>query len=368
MSVYDRVKKELKDNRLVVDSGGYNCIPWSGLGRLSQVVPGIEKKKYYLVTANSKIGKTQLAEFMFVHQPIRFVETIKPKNIKLKIFYFSLEQSKEEKILAALSNKVFEDTNKIVSPSKMLSVFNNYKLEDGIINMLDNYDSFFQMYEQYVEYIDNIRNPFGIYQYCREFYKNNGTILTKNITIDGKTENVFDRYIPNDPDLYVIIITDHLSLLSPENGKTQHESITNFSSNYCIKLRNLYGATVVNIQQQAAAQEMQQFNQITGKTIVEKLKPSADGLGDNKLTARDCNVLLGLFAPYRYGISTYNEYDIERLQDNYRELSVLFNRGGESSITTDLYFNGAVNHFNELPVTMTEANYKSVESIRSSQV
>jgi hypothetical protein len=59
------------------------------------------------------------------------------------------------------------------------------------------------------------------------------------------------------------------------------------------------------IQQQSAAGEAQQFTQM-GDSIVEKLKPSADALGDNKLVGRDVDLMLGLFWPHRYNIDTYN--------------------------------------------------------------
>lgn len=368
MSIYQRVKKNLLQNKLVRENGDYTCIPWLKLKRLSDVIPGVEKKKIYMVTASSKVGKSKLTDLLFVYEPLNFLKTYKPKNIKIKIFYFSLEQSKEEKIQELLSNRIFEHTGQLISPSKMESMFNNYILDDATAKKLDDLDQEFADFESIVEYIDDIRNPFGIYKYMRDFFHKNGKVHTKKITIDGKPEDVFDYYEPNDPDLYTIIITDHLSILTPEKDSSLHQSMTKFSSDYCIKLRNNYGATIVNVQQQAADQEKQQYNQITGQTNIDKLKPSPDGLGDNKLTARDANLLIGLFAPRRYGVKSYNGYDLERMQDNYRELSVLLNRNGSASVTTDLYFNGAVNYFDELPVVMDEKAYQRVEKIRKSQV
>lgn len=368
MSIYQRVKKSLLHNKQTRENGNYNCIPWLKLKRLSDIIPGVEKKKIYMVTASSKIGKSKLAEFLFIYEPLRFIKQFKPKNIKLKIFYFSLEQSKEEKIQELLSNRIFTHTGKIISPSKMESMFDNYILDDETAKKLDDLDQEFAEFEKTVTYIDDIRNPFGIYKYMRDFFQKNGTVHEKEIIIDGNKEKVFDYYEPNDPDLYTIVITDHLSILTPEKGSSLHESMTKFSSVYCINLRNMYGATIVNVQQQAADQEKQQFNQITGQTNIDKLKPTPDGLGDNKLTGRDCNLLIGLFAPHRYGVKSYNGYDLERLQNNYRELSILFNRNGSADLTTDLYFNGAVNVFEELPVVMDEKAYQQVEQLRKNQV
>ena len=67
--------------------------------------------------------------------------------------------------------------------------------------------------------------------------------------------------------------------------------------------------------------EKQQFTH-AGKSMVDKIKPSPDGLGDNKAIGRDCNYMLGLFSPNRYNIQTYGNYDLTRLKDTHRDLPV----------------------------------------------
>jgi len=55
-SLYDRVFDTLVERRNRIVSGRINCIPW-GLPRFEEENPGIEKGKYYLLSANSKVGK-----------------------------------------------------------------------------------------------------------------------------------------------------------------------------------------------------------------------------------------------------------------------------------------------------------------------
>ena len=87
-----------------------------------------------------------------------------------------------------------------------------------------------------------------------------------------------------------------------------------------------------------------------GDSINEKVEPSLDGLGDNKKSQRDADVVLGLFAPSRHNIEKHAGYDIVKLQDNYRSLSILKNRRfGVSNGRTGLYFDGRTNYFKELP-------------------
>lgn len=347
MSTFSRVYDKLVENKSLREQGLYTCIPWLDLPKFSTVVPGIEKERYTIVTANSKVGKTQLADFMFMYQPYKFVTEV-ASNIKIKILYFSLEISKESKILSVLSNRLYTKYNKQVDPQNLESKFQNYILQDDILTHITEEKEYISTFEKTVEIIDSIRNPFGIYKYCREWFEKNGTIHYKTITFDGKDHQIIDYYEPFDKDLYTIIIIDNYNLLTPEKGGDLKSAMEKFSSDYALILRDKFKAHVVAVQQQAAAKESQEFTK-SGGLIEQKLRPSPDGLGDSKLTGRDCNYMFGLFAPNRYGIKTWAEYDLTFLKDNHRELSISLNRHGSGFKNVNLLFNGAVNHFKELP-------------------
>jgi len=112
--------------------------------------------------------------------------------------------------------------------------------------------------------------------------------------------------------------------------------------------------------------EKQQFN-FKGSSIIEKVKPSLDGLGDNKTTQRNVDIVLGLFSPVRYNISEYPQfgdaYKLNQMGDAYRELSILANRSGGGLWSTDLYFDGAVEYFKELPSpgALKPIDYKNIQ-------
>lgn len=55
-NLYDRVYDKIVDRRERILSGKLNCIPWK-LPRFERELPGIEQGKYYLMTANSKVGR-----------------------------------------------------------------------------------------------------------------------------------------------------------------------------------------------------------------------------------------------------------------------------------------------------------------------
>lgn len=52
-SIFKNVRNKIRNNKQVRLDGGYNCIPWKNLPGLSSVVPGIQRSKYYMVTAAS---------------------------------------------------------------------------------------------------------------------------------------------------------------------------------------------------------------------------------------------------------------------------------------------------------------------------
>lgn len=54
--LFERVYENLKERRHRVETGKVNSIPFN-LPRFESAIPGIEQGKYYIVTANSKVGK-----------------------------------------------------------------------------------------------------------------------------------------------------------------------------------------------------------------------------------------------------------------------------------------------------------------------
>ena len=285
MSIYSRVKQTLKTNKQNRLEGKLNCIPWS-FKRLTKVLPGIQKKRYIGVTAASKVAKTQCTDYLFVLEPFEFIMNNPDTNVRLKIFYFSLEISKEEKLMTFLSYKIFKDTGKVIDPLHLQSVFNDYILDNEVEQLLDKYDEWFRRLEEVMTITDSTRNPYGIYDTVRKYCLQNGKLHTKSIMIDNKPTEVEDYYEPNNPDEYVIVICDHVSLLTCEHGDDLRTTMGNYSRNYCMKLRDRFECCVVNVHQQAASGEDLLFSN-KGDVVIDKLKPTAADLGENKTLGRD---------------------------------------------------------------------------------
>lgn len=141
---------------------------------------------------------------------------------------------------------------------------------------------------------------------------------------------------------------DNIFVVDREQGFRTKDSVDKMSEYFVKYLRNRYNYTCVAIQQQASeAEGLEAIKQ-------KKMLPTAAYLSDSKYTARDADLVLGLFDPSKFGLSTWLGYKISDVDGiglkNYaRFLYVIANRNGEMGGVCPLFFDGAVCNFEELP-------------------
>lgn len=355
--IYDNIVNRIESKRERRLEGKYNSII-SPFKNFNKRFPGLEKGKYIIFTASSGIGKTKFSKYFFVLSVYKFC---KDNNIPLSIKYFALEETSDNFWLGIMATLISEKFKIRVTTNNFDSL-GEYILDIDLLNKLKDEHVSLQIKEmmECIEVIDDISNPYGIF---------------KNVKTSLEAEGTYEKvgfkstYIPKDKEKYWLIITDHISLLTPEKDydtgekMNKWDSINKFSQEYCLKgFCKKWNCITVNIQQQEASKEKQQFTN-KGETIESKLEPSLDGLADNKLTQRDADLVLGLFAPDRYKIENYRGYDITRLKDNYRSLIILKDRHyGLANGYVHLLMDGAINNFYQLPDknNMSDTIYKEI--------
>lgn len=100
-----------------------------------------------------------------------------------------------------------------------------------------------------------------------------------------------------------------------------------------------------------------------------KIEGSIGSLGDSKYTARNANLVLGLFSPFKFELPSYKSYNIIKLRDNIRFLKVYINRDGSMGGVCPLFFDGATCFFKELPrpeqTEALEKVYKYLEKLKN---
>lgn len=339
----------LQKRRQQVISGGINCIPTS-LKRFSVYFPGLETGKMYLISANQKIGKTQYTCYL-LFDAILYAFKNKDK-IKLRIQYFPLEETDQNIFLRFVSYILYLYSNKQIrlSIDDLKSTRKESPLSQEILAKLDSpeYKEIFLFFYECVDFREE-RNPTGIKKAIEDYILSVGNVTTTQIEItdnfgEKKEINKFNKYEKHNPNEYFFSVIDHIGLISTENGMSIKQSIDRMSA-YLVKLRNKYSCiySPIIIQQQFSEAESNESFKLN------RMRPSERGLADSKYTGRDCDVMFGLFSPYRHEIKDYLHYDITRFKNNIRFLEVVINRSGESNSICPLYFDGAVNYFEELP-------------------
>lgn len=370
----ERVIKELEENRQRRLNGDLIAIPWSTMPRLNKVLPGVQQGKYYIVGARTKVGKTQITDYLFMYEVFDWwYKNRDNTDILPSIKYYSLEMSSNLKWMSAISYKLFTGYGILISPQNLRSVFENYILGEDIMKIIksDDFQHWLKLFGERVTFYDNIRNGFGIYKNSKQDSESKGKWTYKTIPWEenGKIipKKVRDKFIYNNPHEYNIDITDHLGILHAERGNSLFESIGKFSSEYCIDLRNNYNRTPVNVQQMSASSADAAWTG-GGKIILDKLLPTDRDLADNKHTSLDANIMLSLFWPASYNIDEYDGWDLTRIGQNHRELHLNLNRDGISKASINLAFLGQCNYFRELPREPSENTYKQIEKWNSQTI
>lgn len=359
MSIRERIISTLVDRRNRIFNGKINCIPCP-FKRFETVFPGIEQGCYYLVSGATKAGKTQLANYMFLYNTVLY-SYYHPETIKAKIFYFPLEETPEAitlRFMAFLLNHITDGQIRI-SPTDLKSTNKNKPLPENVLDVMNSetFVSIMDFYEKCVDFEDQ-RNPTGIWKVVKNYAENNGKTVYKTVKVKDELgqeveRKKFDYYVPNNPDEYVIIITDHVSLLESERGMDLRQTINKYSE-YMIIFRNRYNYIPVCVQQQSTeTNNLDAFKS-------NKIRPTVSGLSDSKYTAKDCNIMLGITNPYSFEMSNYQKYDITKLKGKARFLEVVINRNGEANNICPLFFDGAINNFTELPLPDDTASLNKV--------
>ena len=362
----DRIIENLRKRRERVLKGNINCIPFT-FNRFSNDLPGIERGKYYLVSGNTKAGKTQITNFMFLYTPLLYAYN-NPDKVRVKIFYFPLEETPEAITLRFMSYLLFTLSGKRIAPIDLKSTNSNKVLPEEILELLNSeeYQNILKFYEDNVIFL-NERNPTGIWKTMVKYAESTGTIHKKTVNITNKEtglveqREVFDYYEPNDSNEYVICLTDHVSLLENERGFDLRQTVIKFSE-YMMIIRNKYHYIPVVVQQQSTeTSNLEAFKN-------NKIRPTMAGLSDCKYTGKDCTVMLGITSPYTHELPEYLGYDITKLRSNIRFLEIVLNREGESNGIVGLYFDGATNYFSELPLPKDSEGLRKVYSYIESTV
>lgn len=315
--------------------------------------------------------KSQFASFMFLYVPILYAYEHRDK-VRIKIFYAPLEESKEKVVMRFMRYLLYTKSGfqTRVTHHELTSTIEGQPVKEEILNALasEEYKNILDFFESHVEFLTS-RNPTGIYKSIVKYAVEHGQRITQSVTMtddfgESRTVEKIIGYKPNDPDEYVIILTDHVGLLQEESGRDKRGTIKKFSE-YMMEVRDFYRYIPVIVQQQnVEVQSMDAFK-------LNRITPNPGTLADCKDIRYDVNVMLGITDPYAAKLGTFLKYDITKLRNNQRFLEVMLSRDGTQNTMKALYFDGAVSYFKELPnpdspnySSYMERVYATIENLR----
>lgn len=331
MSNFDDALSEIDRGLLGLNTG----IP-HGYERLRHYIPDIQRATYYLVGAESSIGKTAYIDNTFIYTPYEYIKSnLNANNKKLKIFCYSFEISKNRKIIKGIARNLFLKYNLLLDVNYILSRGKN-RIAKEHYDLVLSERKYFEELEDILVIYDVSENPTAINKTIRAYCESVG-----KIEVDPKTNRRV--YKPNNPDEDVYVIIDHYGLTKSESGLNKKQLIDRLSGEYLVNLRNLYGISPIMISQ---------FNRdisSTDRLNLSQLEPKPSDFKETSNTFEDCDICLALFSPFRHKVKDYYNYDILKLRDRFRGLSILKNRDGAANISIGLNFIGEVGYFRELP-------------------
>ena len=208
------------------------------------------------------------------------------------IIYFSLEIGSEMLLSKLMALYIGEEFGVYLTVNDILS------FESPLS------DEYYEYLKQAKAWIDQIKNRLIILDdglCARTLYSKIHKIFEKLGRIDESSGR--KRFIPNDPNLKVFSVFDHLALVRPEEGRTLKQEI-DLCSSYIVTLKRFYPLSAFALIQQ---------NRDSSSVERRKMDLSEPGINDTKdsnAPAQDCDVLMQLFYPAREKLPTYRDYRI----------------------------------------------------------
>lgn len=348
--IYNIVKKSVDAGRVGLNQG----LP-HGFDRLMEFVPDIQKSSYYLIGAESSVGKSAFAYNTFMLNPLDYYLKVKDTmDIKVDILLYSFEISKDKVFAKAICKDIYNKYGVLLDINYILSRGKN-RISDEHYNLVMESAQRLECISDCIHMRDIPTNPTGIYMDIINFCKKNGT------GIGGDNGTTIDEYVPTHKNHYVLVIIDHISLALKERGYNTKEVIDKLSE-YLVFLRNKLNITPIVIQQ------LNRSLSSSDRFKIDRVEPQLSDFKNSGNPIEDADVVLTLFSPHRYEMPTYRKYDIIKLKDRFRALSILKNRDGESDKNLGLLFIGECGDFSELPKIdlMSDDVYQKIQSIKKS--
>lgn len=368
MNLYDSLIHEV-DKGL---QGKNGSIPFP-IAKIDEYID-IAKNTNYLIVGDTAAGKTSVAHDLILNI-LEWYYKMMVENLKLSIIYFGMERKQYNYSAKWVSRMIFKEEGFYIPVKKILGRLRKRDEKGKLgkeydlmtpeeILLIKSYAKIFQKWEEDKTFIciEGTHNPTGLKIFIDNFAKENGEIVKKK---DGPLEK--NHYIPTHENHIVLIITDYVGVLDKErDDQGIKKNRLDIFSAAARRWRDLYGFSPVNIQQ------LSRGVADIARIKLNDVKPKLTDIADTSELARDADVVLAIFEPYRYLPDETEQdiigYNLHKLKDAkgykyYRTLHILKSSFDGDGITMGCAFHpqtGIILPMPKSPDKMTDDDYADI--------
>lgn len=352
----------------------------TGIPPLDIALNGIQKKASYGLAAAPKTGKTTLVDYAFVLSPyLQCIELGILDNIEWIYLSGEIDRvSKEFKFASFFMWKDYGIAN-FTYKGKLYPMTMDYlmgialhKLEgnkseiipiteeheailkqiyvDRIVPLFGEYNAEGEQVQKgKIIFIEELQNPTGLNKMLIHHAEQHGKFVrasyyTKGDNGEKVAKTRITGYIPDNPDKFTFIITDHIRKLPRERGFTMKENIDKWLE-YATILRNRCSWTFAHVMHSNRNLANPERLRYAGEFIF----PTADDCKDSGNPAEECTVFMTLFNPNDEKYNLKKHFGVE-LADypNYRSIHITESRNTECPVHIQTNMVGGINVFTSL--------------------
>lgn len=334
LSYYDKSKIERENGKKGLNNGIPMPASWK---RMKEVLPNIQPK-YYVLLADSGVGKSKLGHFIGMYNT--FFQFIQGTIKDFELWLYTAEMTIEEVIGEFHALYYYHVKGRLTDIDQIYSYG-----ENSITKELDEFlaskevEEITNKLEKKVHIINERINSGFLYKEIQTIARNNGIV---NRDKNGK----FISYTKHNPDKWIIILFDNFQKLNrTKDENSLRESIIKVSA-YMDVGRLLFRFVMI------AMQQVNRNNKSFDRYKYEQFFHKEEDLKDSEAPFHDCQVCISQISPYKLDLDEFDNYTIkgnEGLEDRFRALKIIKNRGGQAFGVNYFMFLGECAMYKEIP-------------------
>lgn len=298
---------------------------------LNKYLFGTQRGTYYLLGAESGIGKSTLTDYMFFYN---LYSATKQAGIKLELDYFSFEMQEEKQKSKLTAHLYYAKYGEYLCMGDLLSWkwpgdIMTEEQQTRVATLKPVVDEVFSQ----VTFFSSA-NPIEMWERLKDRAAKSGEVIYQKDN-DGRAINVIGyKPFEGHENIFRMTIVDHLAQVELLPRMTLKETMDTASS-FFVKARNNLGDSFLVVQQfnsemQGAAREYQ-------KNSVAYAPVRLD-FGDSKYPYRDADVVIGLTRPSKLQLDSYASFtELKRWGHHFTLAYIMKNRFGYEGTAVPLF-------------------------------